>query len=104
MTYPSRQLWALALAGVLNEMYSAHHDELGGWGDNEHTRPWCKNTLRDLYGVNSAPEFHDTIKWLLVGSRRRPNKPCPRSRPIRAWTIPSTRSRAPTERRSIGPG
>lgn len=65
MTYPSRQLWALALAGVLNEMYSAHHDELGGWGDNEHTRPWCKNTLRDLYGVNSAPEFHDTIKWLL---------------------------------------
>lgn len=65
MAYPTRQLWALALAGVLNEMNGAHHDELGGWGDNQHTRPWCVNTLSKFYGVNSPQEFHETMKWLL---------------------------------------
>ncbi len=65
MAYPLRQLWALALAGVISELNGAHHDELGGWGDNEHTRPWCTSTLSKFYGVNSPQEFHETIKWLL---------------------------------------
>lgn len=65
MAYPPRQLWALALAGVLTEMNGAFHTELGGWAENEHTRPWCKNTLKDFYGVESKKDFDDTIKWLL---------------------------------------
>lgn len=61
---PPRQLWALALSGVLTEMNSAHHDELGGWGMNEHTRAWCKNTLADFYGVKSREDFVSTSTWL----------------------------------------
>lgn len=65
MPYPERQLWALALAGVLNEINGAHHDELGGWGENEHTRAWCVSTLAKFYGVRSPQEHHETMKWLL---------------------------------------
>lgn len=64
MALPPRQSWALALSGVLTEMNSGHHDELGGWGNNEHTRPWCKNTLKDFYGVESPEEFDETTAWL----------------------------------------
>lgn len=65
MAYPPRQLWALALSGVLTELESAHHDEIGGWGNNEHTRAWCTNTLANFYGVKTPQDFHDTMKWLL---------------------------------------
>jgi predicted RNA-binding Zn-ribbon protein involved in translation (DUF1610 family)/uncharacterized Zn finger protein (UPF0148 family) len=64
MAYPPRQLWALALASVLHELNGAHHDELGGWGLNPNTRPWCANTLRDFYGVSSKEEFESTAQWL----------------------------------------
>ena len=56
MGYPPRQLWALAVSGVLTELNSAHHHELGGWGHNEHTANWCRNTLKDFYGIESAEE------------------------------------------------
>jgi predicted RNA-binding Zn-ribbon protein involved in translation (DUF1610 family) len=65
MAYPQRQLWALALAGVLTEMNGAFHTELGGWAENEHTRPWCKNTLKDFYGIESKADFDGMVKWLL---------------------------------------
>lgn len=59
------QLWALALSGVLTELNSAHHDAIGGWGENQHTRPWCTNTLRDFYGVQSKAEFDGMTGWLM---------------------------------------
>ncbi|HVH42455.1 MAG TPA: hypothetical protein VM925_08925 [Labilithrix sp.] len=39
----------LALAALLTEMNSAHHDELGGWGKNEHTAPWCRSTVSSVH-------------------------------------------------------
>jgi DNA-directed RNA polymerase subunit RPC12/RpoP len=65
MAYPQRQLWALALSGVLTEMNGAFHTELGGWARNEHTKPWCQNTLRDFYGVASRADFDGTVTYLL---------------------------------------
>jgi LSD1 subclass zinc finger protein len=59
-----QRLWGLALAGVLTEMNSAHHDELGMWGLNEHTRPWCTNVLRDSYGVGDEQAFNEMVHWL----------------------------------------
>jgi len=57
MPYPENQRWALALAGVITELDSGHHESIGSWGDNEHTRPWCTNRLREFYGVESAADL-----------------------------------------------
>jgi DNA-directed RNA polymerase subunit RPC12/RpoP len=64
MGYSPNQRWALSLAGVLHKMNSGHVDELGGWGENEHTRPWCRNTLRDFYGVDSPQSYAETARFL----------------------------------------
>jgi len=57
MPYPDNQRWALALAGVITELDNGHHESIGSWGDNEHTRPWCTNRLREFYGVESAADL-----------------------------------------------
>lgn len=62
--YPPQKLWGLALSAILTEMNNAHHDELGMWGENQHTRPWCRNTLRDFYGVEDKESFDEMVHWL----------------------------------------
>lgn len=57
MPYPENQRWALALAAVITELDEAHHDAIGGWGDNPNTRPWCKNRLKEFYGIESSEEL-----------------------------------------------
>src|SRR5690349_59205 len=64
MGFSQNQRWALSLAGVIHRMNSAHVDELGGWGENQHTRPWCRNTLRDCYGVDSPESYASTVRFL----------------------------------------
>lgn len=61
---PPEKLWGLALAGILTEMNSAHHDELGMWGLNANTVNWCANTLRDFYGVEDKTSFDEMVHWL----------------------------------------
>lgn len=65
MPYPPRLQWAFALSGVLTEMNGGFHTDFGGWGANEHTAPWCKNTLKDFYGIEDKASFDDMVKWLL---------------------------------------
>jgi DNA-directed RNA polymerase subunit RPC12/RpoP len=57
MPYPPNQRFALALAGVITELDHAHHDALGGWGDNANTRPWCTKRLSEFYGIESTEEL-----------------------------------------------
>jgi LSD1 subclass zinc finger protein len=65
MALPDRQLFALALASVITEMNGAHHDELGSWGLNEHTKPWCTNTLKNFYGIESKEDFDESARFFL---------------------------------------
>jgi LSD1 subclass zinc finger protein len=62
--HPPQKLWGLALAGILTEMNSAHHHELGMWGRNANTVPWCTNSLRDFYGVEDKASFDEMAHWL----------------------------------------
>lgn len=62
--YPPNKLWVLALSAILTEMNKGHHDEIGMWGENQHTRPWCTNTLRDFYGVEDKDTFDEMTTWL----------------------------------------
>ena len=64
MGHPPPKLWGLALAGILTEMNSAHHHELGMWGRNDNTVPWCRNSLRDFYGVEDKEAFAEMAQWL----------------------------------------
>src|ERR1700729_3968091 len=64
MAYPENQRWALAMSAVITEMNGAHHDALGGWGDNEHTPPWCKNHIAKFYGMESQAELAAMAKYL----------------------------------------
>jgi len=64
MAYPEHQRWALALSAVITELNGGHHDALGGWGENEHTRAWCKNHLAKFYGIASQADLASMAKWL----------------------------------------
>jgi DNA-directed RNA polymerase subunit RPC12/RpoP len=63
MPYPENQLWALALAAVITELDGAHHDGLGGWGDNPNTRPWCKNRLKEFYAIESTDDLRKSASY-----------------------------------------
>ena len=57
MPYPENQLWALALAAVITELDHAHHDGIGGWGEGPKTRTWCKDRLKEFYGIESPEDL-----------------------------------------------
>ena len=64
MALPPRQLWALALSGVLTEMNSGHHDALGGWGRTSTRVHGARTRCRDFYGVDTREDFVQTTTWL----------------------------------------
>jgi hypothetical protein len=56
--------WGLALAAVLTELNSAHHNELGGWGPGDHTVGWCRNVLKNAWGVEDRASFESALRYL----------------------------------------
>jgi predicted RNA-binding Zn-ribbon protein involved in translation (DUF1610 family) len=63
MPYPQNQLWALALAAVITELDHAHHDGIGGWGEGPKTRTWCKDRLKEFYGIESPVDLQKSASY-----------------------------------------